>query len=186
LTSLRKRSAPMRSMIWGFAVLVMLWGLFAIPGVAGQGARPATWRAATAEELRSVIPLRAPVIAERIETEMRTASGVVDSQGHTIAGVVLITAGYSANGKYSDYFVTQVPLKIGNHALPSGAYLIGWTRSTEELLVTISEASTGKALIEVPAVRNPSIHRVESFRIWPPFAHPMIQLGRFTIDYSLP
>lgn len=133
-----------------------------------------------------MIPARAPVIAERIETEMRTASGVVDNQGHTIAGVVLITAGYSANGKYSDYFVTQVPLKIGDRSLPSGAYLIGWTRSSDELLVTISEAPTGKALVEVPAVRNASIHRVESFRVWPPHAHPMIQLGRFTIDYSVP
>lgn len=150
-----------------------------------QNARPAVWRSATAEELRSVIPARAPVIAERIETEMRTASGVVDNQGHTIAGVVLITAGYSANGKYSDYFLTQVPLKIGDRSLPSGAYLIGWTRSSDELLVTISEASTGKALVEVPAIRNATIHRVESFRIWPPYAHPMIQLGRFTIDYSV-
>ncbi len=82
--------------------------------------------------------------------------------------------------------MTQVPLKIGDHTLPTGAYLIGWTRSSEELLVTISEASTGKALVEVPAVRNASIHRVESFRVWPPYAHPMIQLGRFTIDYSVP
>ncbi len=155
-------------------------------GHAAQGARPAAWRSATAEELRSIIPARAPVIAERIETEMRTASGVIDSQGHTIAGVVLITAGYSANGKYSDYLTTQVPLKIGDRTLPAGGYLIGWTRSSDELLVTISEASTGKALVEVPAVRNPAVHRVESFRVWPPSTHSMIQLGRFTIDYSLP
>ena len=149
-------------------------------------AHPLAWRVANAEELRSVIPARAPVIAERIETEMRTASGVIDGAGHTIAGVVLITAGYSANGKYADYFVTQVPLKIGDHTLPSGAYLIGWTRSSEELLVTISEAASGKPVVEVPAVRNEAIHRVESFRVWPPPLHPMIQLGRFTIDYSLP
>ena len=103
-----------------------------------------------------------------------------------IAGVVLITAGYSANGKYSDYFVTQVALKIGDRTLPNGAYLIGWTRSSEELLVTISEASTGKALIDVPAVRDPTIHRVESFRVWPPSGHSTIQLGRFAIAYSLP
>ncbi len=143
------------------------------------------WRMASAEELRALIPARAPVIAERIETEMRTASGVVDGKGHAIAGVVLITAGYSANGKYSDYLLTQVPIRIGDKLLPSGSYLIGWTRSTDQLLVTISEAATGKALVEVPAVRNESIHRVESFRVWPPSGHPMIQLGRFTMDYSV-
>ena len=32
---------------------------------------------------------------------MRTASGIVDERGHYIAGVVLLTAGYSADGKYS-------------------------------------------------------------------------------------
>jgi hypothetical protein len=31
---------------------------------------------------------------------MRTASGIVNSHGRAIAGVVLITAGYSADGNY--------------------------------------------------------------------------------------
>ncbi len=63
-----------------------------------------TWHSASEEELKSLIPARAPVISERIETEFRTASGITDGKGHAIAGVVLITAGYSADGKYSHYF----------------------------------------------------------------------------------
>ncbi len=175
-------------LIWTRAALVLtvLSVLSVAPVLSAQPAKAPVWRSATPEELRSVIPARAPVIAERIETEMRTASGVVDREGHTIAGVVLITAGYSANGKYSDFLLTQVPIRIGDRILPSGSYLIGWTRSSDELLVTFSEASTGKPLVEVPATRNAAIHRVESFRVWPPYAHPMIQLGRFTIDYALP
>ena len=54
------------------------------------------WRQATTAELASLLPARAPVIKEHIETEMRTASGIVDHRGRYIAGVVLITAGYSA------------------------------------------------------------------------------------------
>ncbi len=77
-----------------------------------------------------MIPARAPVISERIETEFRTASGITDGKGHAIAGVVLITAGYSADGKYSHYFVSQVPLKVGDFLLPPGQYLIGWVRGT--------------------------------------------------------
>ncbi len=172
--------------LWAGLFTGLVWGVLLCGKGVAQTVHPGGWRVATGDELRSVIPARAPVVAERIETEMRTASGVVDREGHFIAGVVLITAGYSANGKYSNYFVTQIAMKIGDHTLPSGAYLIGWTRSSDELLVTFSEASTGKALVEVPAVRNAAIHRVESFRIWPPPVHPMIQLGRFTIDYSLP
>jgi len=181
LTSTVRSSLPLRT-----AAFLLLHIVAGCVSITAQAPRPAAWRSATPEELRSVLPSRAPVVAERIETELRTGSGVVDSQGRMIAGVVLITAGYSANGKYSDYLVTQVPLKIGGRTLPTGNYLIGWTRSTEELLVTISEAATGKALVDVPAVRNPAIHRVESFRIWPPSTHPMIQLGRFTLDYSVP
>ena len=81
----------------------------------------------------TIIPARAPVVSERIETEFRTASGITDGKGHVIAGVVLITAGYSAEGKYSHYFVSQVPLKVGDFLLPPGQYLIGWVRGQDSL-----------------------------------------------------
>ena len=57
----------------------------------GQGQKT-PWRQATDAELASLLPARAPVEKEHIETEMRTASGIVDARGHYIAGVVLITA----------------------------------------------------------------------------------------------
>jgi hypothetical protein len=144
-----------------------------------------TWHSASEEELRSLIPARAPVISERIETEFRTASGITDGKGHAIAGVVLITAGYSADGKYSHYFVSQVPLRIGDFLLPPGQYLIGWVRGQDSLKVTFYLAQSGKAVGEVEATRNLSITRVESFRIWPPADKPLIQLGRFTFSYAL-
>ena len=148
-------------------------------------ARSSAWHVATSTELRAVIPERAPVVTERIETEFRTASGIQDKHGHCIAGVVLITAGYSAEGKYSHYLVLQVPLKIGDLSLPSGDYVFGWTRSDEGLAVKFYQAPTGKFLGEVQAKRDDSIHRVESFRVWPPSEHSVFQLGRFTFPYSL-
>ncbi len=146
----------------------------------------ASWRTATEAELNAIIPARAPVIAERIETESRTASGIADGRGHLIAGVLLITAGYSANGKYSYFLIAQAPLKIGATTLPPGNYLIGWTRSDNELFVTLSEAATGKAVATATATRNPAIHRIESFHISPPSSLSAIELGRFSFVYSLP
>jgi hypothetical protein len=151
---------------------------------AGQS-KAGGWRSAHTEELKVLIPARAPVISERIETEFRTASGITDGRGHSIAGVVLITAGYSAEGKYSHYFVSQVPLKIGDFALPPGQYLLGWVRSPDSLHVTFYLAQSGKAMGQVDATRNSSISRVESFRIWPPAETPLIQLGRFSFAYTL-
>ena len=72
------------------------------------------WRAATPAELEAILPVRAPVEKERIETEMRTATGVINARGQVIAAVVLITAGYAANGKYSYYLLAQSPLRIGS------------------------------------------------------------------------
>jgi hypothetical protein len=154
-------------------------------------AQPAeSWRAATPDELKSIIPARAPVISERIETEFRTASGITDGTGHFIAGVVMITAGYSAEGKYSHYFLVQVPMRVGTLDLLPGDYVFGWTRSQDALNVSFYQAATGKEVGQVDAVRNPAITRVESFRIWPPHIagsepHSVIQIGRFSFPYSL-
>ena len=153
--------------------------------VLGLPALAATsWRAAGSAELAPLIPARAPVIAERIETESTSASGVTDGRGHFLLGVVLITAGYSANGKYADYLLLQAPIRIAGSTLAPGGYLLGWTRDNDSLLVTVSEAATGKPVVQVPATRNESIRRVEQLRIWPA-PHGMIQLGRFTFDYTM-
>ena len=146
-----------------------------------------TWRKATDAELSTVLPLRAPVEKEHIETEMRTASGITDGEGHFIAGVVLITAGYSADGKYSHYLVVQVPIRIAKFAMPPGNYLLGWTRAGEEdaLAVHFNVAATGKLIGTVKAKRIQGPGRVESIHIWPPQSHGLIQIGRFGIPFDL-
>jgi len=162
------------------AILGVSCGLICV----AQSSRGA-WRSATEEELKSLIPPRAPVVQERIETEMRTASGITDGKGKFIAGVVLITAGYSANGKYSHFFVTQVPLKIADFDLPPGTYLIGWDRKEESLNVKFYDAASGRLIGTVEAQLNPAVTRVESFRIWPPQDRSLIQIGRFTFSYQI-
>src|SRR5579862_9106997 len=92
-------------------------------------AQKGSWRQATDAELASLLPARAPVEKEHIETEMRTASGIVNGHGRFIAGVVLLTAGYSADGKYSHYLMVQVPVRIGGVSLKPGEYAFGWDRS---------------------------------------------------------
>jgi hypothetical protein len=143
------------------------------------------WRAATSDELRAVLPVRAPVERERIETEMRTASGIVNSDGKVIAGVVLITAGYSADGKYSHYLLVQAPITIADVALAPGSYVFGWQRSEEGLSVNFYEATTGMERGTAIAHRMPQGTRVESFRIWPPQDQSMLQIGRFSLPYRL-
>lgn len=144
------------------------------------------WRAATPAELEGFIPARAPVDKERIETEMRTASGIINDRGQLIASVVLITAGYAAEGKYSHYLLIQRKVTLGdNMELEAGAYVIGWNRTDKGLLVHVFDAATVKERGTVLARPIPQPKRIESFRIWPPGEEHYIQIGRYMLPYSI-
>ena len=146
---------------------------------------PGAWRAATEAELKDVIPARAPVEKERIETEARTASGVTDGAGKFIAGAVLITAGYSAEGKYSHCLITQVPIKVGEMKLDPGDYVLSFKHEGDSVVVRIYAAQTGKPMGQVQAQRLSRVGRIESFHIFPPSEHALITIGRFGFGYEI-
>jgi hypothetical protein len=147
---------------------------------------PVRWRTVTQQELRRLIPARAPVVKENIETEFRTASGVTDGNGKFIVGVVMITAGYSAEGKYSHFFLTQVPLKLGDLSLAPGEYVFGYQRTDNDTIrVSFYRASSGDAIGDVEAHINRKRNLVTSLLITPPVnGKGTIQVGRFIWDYK--
>src|SRR6266478_3093376 len=160
--------------------------ILCIASAPGAAAR-SHWRAATEPELRRLIPARAPVIKENIETEFRTASGVTDGRGKFIAGVVMITAGYSAEGKYSHFFITQASLKIGSILLPPGEYVFGYQRiNNDAIRVSFYRASSGEGIGTVDAHVNRKGSMVRSLLISPPIdGRATIQVGRFLFEYKL-
>lgn len=162
-------------------LILLLWA------VALTSPMAAGWRNASEPELRKVIPARAPVIKENIETEFRTASGVTDGRGKFIAGVVMITAGYSAEGKYSHFFIAQVPVQIADFSLEPGEYVFGYQRKTpDSITVTFYRASSGDRVGEVEAVRNRKSSMVRALLVQPATGgRGTIQVGRFIFDYRL-
>jgi hypothetical protein len=167
-------------------VLVVSALLLAAGAGSAAAAYRARWRAATEQELRKVLPARAPVIKENIETEFRTASGVTDGRGRFIAGVVMITAGYSAEGLYSHYFITQAPLRLGNLSLPPGQYVFGYKRAGDDFIrISFYRASSGEQVGEVDAHRGKG-SLVRSLLISPPTSgRGQIRIGRFSLDYRV-
>ena len=144
------------------------------------------WRPASEVELRDIIPARAPVGKEHIETEFRTASAITDGKGEYVAGVGLITAGYAAEGKYSNFFITQVPLKLANLSLRPGEYVFGWRRQGDNALaVRFYEAASENFVGIVEARRTARVGRIESFRILPPDERAAVQIGRFAMNYEI-
>ena len=106
----------------GVLAISMLCLVSAVSTVEAQSKR--IWRAASPAELEAHLPARATVEKERIETEMRTATGIIDDHDNVIAAVVLVTAGYSADGKYSHFLLAQRPIRIGGELrLASGSYV---------------------------------------------------------------
>ena len=166
---------------WILAVLLL------ISLSAGSLAQRGGWRQASESQLASLLPARATVEKEHIEIEMRTATGIVDSHGRFIAGVVLLTAGYSAEGKYSHYLLVQAPIKIGGVELKPGEYAFGWTRedSGEALRVHFHVAETGALVGTAEAKHMTGTQPVESLHIWPPSERSIIQIGRFAIPYEI-
>ena len=153
---------------------------------AGNAQPKTTWRAANSAELAAFLPGRAPVEKEHIETEMRTATGIVDDRGKMVAAVVLITAGYAAEGKYSHYLLAQAALHIGETVfLTPGAYVVGWSRTPEGLLIHFFDAATGTERGSAIARLTKASGRVEPFKIWPPVERSEIQIGRFFVPYQL-
>ena len=145
------------------------------------------WRQATSKELGALLPARAPVEKERIETEFRTASGVTNGKGKFIAGVVMITAGYAADGKYAQFFMTQVAIKIGDLSLSPGEYVFGHKRIDDDTMeVKFYEAPTGKYLGAVKAIKQTKPGPIRSLLINPPNGDKgTILIGRFSMDYKL-
>jgi hypothetical protein len=160
--------------------------LFSVSPALGQS-KDQKWRPAAEKELKALIPARVAVENERIETELRTASGITNGNGKFIAGVVMITAGYAAEGKYSHFFITQVGVKCGDFELRSGEYVFGHKRTDQETLkVSFYEASTGKHVGDVKAQLDPKKGPVRQITLIPPGAEkPMIKLGRFFFEYSI-
>jgi hypothetical protein len=166
-------------------LITLLLTLLSIPVLASSG--DTAWRQATDKELKEVLPSRAPVEKERIETEFRTATGVTDGHGKFIAGILMITAGYSAEGKYSHFFVTQVPLQITNFTLPRGEFVFGSQRLDNDTLeVKFYEAASGKLLGTVKAKRDNRRGAIRSFAINPTDKGTFtMYIGRFMFESKL-
>ena len=168
-----------------FPVLALL--LLSVGSAFGQ-AKNQKWRTATERELRGIIPARATVEKERIETEFRTASAVTDGRGKFIAGVVMITAGYSAEGKYSHFFITHVPIRCGEVELRPGEYVFGYKRTPQDTLeVKFYEASTAKFLGDVRAHLDSRKAPVRQLVITAAAGSekPAVRIGRFLFEYTI-
>jgi hypothetical protein len=99
----------------------------------------------------------------------------------------MITAGYSAEGKYSHFFITHAPLRIGGMLLQPGEYVFGYQRINNDVIrVSFYRAASGEGIGTVDAHVNRKSAMVRSLLISPPVdGRGTIQVGRFLFEYRL-
>jgi len=81
-----------------------------------------------------------------------------NSHGGFIAGVVLITTGYAANGKYSHFFETLVPIAMETITLAPGKYVLGWEHGEEASTSTSTTPSPKLRAALLKPKSSPAIH----------------------------
>lgn len=74
-------------------------------------------------------------------TQLRNSGGVRFADGHLMWAALVDNSGYSTGvqEKYQAYFVTEVPLSVGGHALPPGAYGVGMVKSEVDLHFVVED-----------------------------------------------
>lgn len=144
------------------------------------------WRKMSETELKSAVPETAPVIKENIETEFRTASGITDGTNN-IFGVVIITAGYEADGKYTHFLRIGKKINVGKLQLKSDDYVFGYKRLDNTTLnVSFYQAKNGKLVGSVKSKVEQKKGAIYSFLIEPPIDKKgKIYIGRFSMEYGL-
>lgn len=145
-----------------------------------------SWQKMGAEALKKAVPEKAPVLEENIETEMRTASGI--SMGSkNIFGVLIITAGYEADGKYTHYFKNEAQIRFKSFDLAPGEYVFGYKREDGETLrVCFYNAKSGELIGATDAKLEKKKGAIYSFLIEPPIEKKgKVYIGRFSFEYTL-
>lgn len=79
-------------------------------------------------QVRKMLPASVYYKGQSATTQLRNSGGVKFSDGYYVLAVLVDNSGYSTDiaTKYQAYFITEVPIHIGDKSLPAGIYGVGF------------------------------------------------------------
>ena len=88
-------------------------------------------------DAQKLLPASVYYKGQSAPTQLRNSGGVKFSDGYYLLATLVDTRGYSSDvsSKYQAYFITEVPIKIGDQSLPAGIYGVGFIAG-DKLVVT--------------------------------------------------
>ncbi len=140
------------SMLGWAAAAMLAVGMLAVP-VNAFAQAGTVLKAADAEK---ILPDKVYYKGLSATTQLRNSGGVKFADGYYVLSTMVDTSGYSSDvqAKYQAYFIAEVPIKLGGHALAAGVYGIGFVG--DKLLVTDVGAHD---LFSVPSTQDDQIKR---------------------------
>lgn len=92
-----------------------------------------------ASDAQKLLPASVFFRGQSATTQLRNSGGVKFADGYFVLTAAVDTSGYSTDvqAKYQDYFITEVPISIGGHALAPGAYGIGFIGGDKFIVLDI-------------------------------------------------
>lgn len=88
-------------------------------------------------EMGKLIPSNVFYRGQQAPTQLRNSGGIKFNDGFYVLASLVDTSGYSTGvaAKYQAYFITEVPIKVGDQSLAPGAYGIGFI-DNDKFIVT--------------------------------------------------
>ncbi len=162
--------------------LVALSALLIQPLATSAQAAPTILHAADAGKL---LPSSVFFDGQSASTQLRNSAGVLFPDGKLALAVLVDSSGYSASEqqKYQGYLFAEVPLAIGAHHLPAGAYGIGVV-SGQFIVMDIG----GRNLFQSPTTHDAAMVRPVPLQIVAGTAPGSFRLclGRNCIEFRQP
>lgn len=118
---------PLRSLKLTFLCILMAAAI-AVPAQERSSASAAKNSILTAPEAAKILPPSVFFRGQSADIQARNSAGVKFSDGMLVLCTLVDTSGYSTGvqQKYQGFFMTEVPLDLGGHLLPPGAYGVGF------------------------------------------------------------
>jgi hypothetical protein len=108
-------------------------------------------------DTQKLLPASVYYKGQSATTQLRNSGGVKFSDGSYVLTTLVDTSGYSTDiqAKYSAYFITEIPIKIGGQSLPAGVYGVGFI-ANDKFVVTDVGAHD---LLTVSSSTDPDLKR---------------------------
>jgi hypothetical protein len=116
-------------------------------------------------DLDSLIPSTVYFQGQSATVQKRNSAGVRFNGGAVMFATKVDTGGYSSNiqERYQAYLITEVPLAIGGHRLPPGAYGVGFINNNKFVVMDIG----GHDLFVADSQRDDAFPRPTPLQILP-------------------